>query len=751
MDLGEVDWGRGCLLPLEKWLWLNRFGCFENEVLARFVAAFPPESCMMANEGIRNRELFARNGADIFEALQDASPEDLRSFESILVVNCGCGRLLRMFQGCEARLCACDIKPENIRWIRKALPFVDAYKVAPFSKLPFEDGTFDAVIAISWFTSFPTDAQMRLLPELRRVASENGMVFASVHGRRALRRAEVEPRLRKMLSVEEGVFAKTAEEFDKKGAAFVPREAAGNPGDRLKRWIAGFLQRETYMSVPGTSFVSETYIRENWGRWFDVVDIREGAIHDFQDIVVLGAAKKERAFDAAIATGRSPGANGSKSQGESPVVRIRSIRAFHAEAKGLCEFSLDNPAASGDVSEKPFGFSGWIVGKGIGIEAVEIYSGGVLVATIPVDIERPDVAKHFKIETTGNRFGFSAYFNPFGLSAEFEIEGFARSPEAGKIKLFAVAGERTRFDRDFRMEIRPIVINTLGRTGSTYLLGLLGAHPQIAAYKPFQVEARYASYWTQMFLSLSHPKSWVFPVASYDIGNPSWILGDDSAKELHRAMYPEMSAWFNSVYIRQAFGFCMGSLQEHYRRVAEIQKKESVLFFAEKFLPNPFTDAVVGLVPGAREIFLARDFRDMFCSIDAFNKKRGFLGFGREKFANDEEYVKKALAPGAEALRDSWLRRRSFCSLVRYEDLVLEPESRLADVFEYLGVDASPSTVKGVLRRAAGMNPKSQKNHKTASSAKDSLRRFGREMPPEMQKCCNDAFGDCLKVFGYDI
>ncbi len=751
MEFGEVDWGRGCLLPLEKWLWLNRFGCFTDEGLARFVAAFPPERCMLGNEGIANRELFARNGADIFEALHDASPEDLGSFERILFINCGCGRLLRMFQGSGARICACDPKAENVRWIRNALPFVEPCKMTLFSRLPFEDGAFDTVIAISWFTSIPNDAQLRLLPEMRRVASENGLVFVSVHGRRALLRVEEEPRLRKLLSIEEGVFAKTAEEFEKKGAAFVPREVGGNPGDRLKRWLAGFVRGENRMFVPGTSFVSESCVRENWGRWFDVVDIREGAIHDFQDIVVLGAAKKERAFDAGIAYDRSAGGKGSEQAGESPVVRICSIRSFHAEAKGMCEFSLDNPAASGDVSEKPFGFSGWIVGKGIGIDAVEIYAGSVLVATIPVDIERPDVAKHFKIEAGGNRFGFSAYFNPFGLPGEFEIEGFARSPEAGKIKLFAVAGERTRFDRHFRMEIRPVVINTLGRTGSTYLLGLLGAHPQIAAYRPFQVEARYASYWTQMFLSLSHAKSWVFPVASYDIGNPSWILGDDSAKELHRAMYPEMTAWFNGAYIRRAFGFCMGSLQEHYRRVAAIQKKDGVLFFVEKFLPNPFTDAVVGLVPGAKEIFLARDFRDMFCSIDAFNKKRGFLGFGRERFENDEQYVKKALAPGAEALRDSWQRRRSSCSLVRYEDLVLEPESCLADVFEYLGVDASPSTVKGVLRRAAGMNPKSQKNHKTTSSAKDSLRRFRREMSPEMQECCNDAFGDCLKVFGYDI
>jgi hypothetical protein len=157
------------------------------------------------------------------------------------------------------------------------------------------------------------------------------------------------------------------------------------------------------------------------------------------------------------------------------------------------------------------------------------------------------------------------------------------------------------------------------------------------------------------------------------------------------------------------------------------------------------------LVPGAREIVLARDFRDMFCSIEAFNKKRGFLGFGRERFENDGEYVKKALAPGAEALGNSWRNRRSSCSMLRYEDLVLKPESSLCELFEFLEVDSSPSTVKSILRRAARMNPKSQKSHKTTSKAKDSLQRFRREMSPELLQLCNEAFGESLEVFGYDL
>jgi hypothetical protein len=37
----------------------------------------------------------------------------------------------------------------------------------------------------------------------------------------------------------------------------------------------------------GVTFISEAYIARNWSRYFELQDIVRGAIHDFQDIVVL--------------------------------------------------------------------------------------------------------------------------------------------------------------------------------------------------------------------------------------------------------------------------------------------------------------------------------------------------------------------------------------------------------------------------------------------------------------------------------
>jgi hypothetical protein len=314
-----------------------------------------------------------------------------------------------------------------------------------------------------------------------------------------------------------------------------------------------------------------------------------------------------------------------------------------------------------------------------------------------------------------------------------------------------MTGKRKQLYKEVDFDIKPLLITTLGRTGSTYLLGLLGAHPKITVYKPFQVEARYTSYWVQMFLSFSHANSWVFPVASYDVHDPVWIFGNENAKQLQDALYPEMFKWFDGPYIENLYRFCIQSLQEHYRRIANIQNKNETIYFAEKFLPNAFTDAVLELLPVSKEIVLVRDFRDMFCSIRGFNKKREFLAFGRDKFSSDEDYISKALSGSALALLQSWKKRQSQSLLIRYEELIREPETILGKIFEYLEIDGSTSTVRRAIKSAARTNPKSQKQHKTTASAQDSIQRFRKEMEPELLELCNDVFREALTEFGYEI
>lgn len=743
----------------DKWYWINRKGIFEDENLAAFAAPFPPAHLMQKAYGICDKKVFADHGAEIYKALVSASGKNFGQFKNILVLNCGCGILLRYLKGHSGKITACDGNEENIEWITNHLQFVHAVKIDTKVGLPFSDNQFDAVIVLSVFTFLSRPVQKLLIQELHRLTSDSGSVFIPLYGAQTITKIQKDPECIGLTPNHNHASKKARKEFEQNRHVFVSktikRENYQIIGEKIKKAAEKlFIKLKSRVYEPALTFISTGYLQKHWENWFRIDAIYKGTIHDFQDILVATPKKEtqSQAVKSGLKTVQDRCCFSEKGfENMTNSVRILSFKKYTSEIMHLCDFHIDHPSSSETFKNKPFGFSGWIVGKNISFNTVEIFSNGDHLLSIPVEISRPDVVKHFNLSSANDHLGFAEYVNPFFLSRRFEIEGFAMSPEVGKIKLFQITGERKVLTCEREMDINPLFITTLGRTGSTFLLGLLGAHPKISVYRPFQVEARYASYWLQMFLSFSHPKSWVFPVAAYNVENPAWIMGDEKATPLHHALYPEIVPWFDGNYTQDLFNFCTRSLERHYDNVARIQHKPNARFFSEKLLPNAFTDAMIDLLPGAKEIVLTRDFRDMFCSIRAFNQKRGFQAFGRDQFSTDEDYISQALAGGANALMDAWKKRKASSVLVRYEDLIQDTESILISLFSHLGIDASSAVVGEVIKNAGKTAPKSQENHKTTSCGKASLQRFRQELSPELLSLCNRVFQEPLITFGYDL
>lgn len=235
-------------------------------------APFPPPDLMQLVAGTKSQDDFAQHGKDIFSALQNVSPKPLVDFKSILDFGVGCGRLARMFWGFRGRYVGMDIDSRLVDWVSSALPFVHAKLTTANKPIPSTE-QFEAVISVSVFSHLDEPTHEFYLAELHRLVQPGGYLFLTIHGERALQRAETSPDMFRLINVpRDGIVAARQAFKGTKGYYFI-------------------LQQDVHLTSTdykyGITFISSDYINSRWTKLFEVVHISSGAIHDFQDIVLL--------------------------------------------------------------------------------------------------------------------------------------------------------------------------------------------------------------------------------------------------------------------------------------------------------------------------------------------------------------------------------------------------------------------------------------------------------------------------------
>lgn len=160
----------------------------------------------------------------------------------VLDFGCGCGRTLRQLAGEAARasFSGCDIHAESIRWVEEHLsPPFEVFVNGEEPPLPLEDASCDLVFASSVFSHL-TDAWARWLVEVHRVLDEDGLLVATFHG-----------------------------------GGWWGRGVAGQAGvpwdeDRIGMHVEHYGTSFTDSWGPAV-YLSEWWLRDHWGRAFDVV------------------------------------------------------------------------------------------------------------------------------------------------------------------------------------------------------------------------------------------------------------------------------------------------------------------------------------------------------------------------------------------------------------------------------------------------------------------------------------------------
>ncbi len=392
---------------------------------------------------------------------------------------------------------------------------------------------------------------------------------------------------------------------------------------------------------------------------------------------------------------------------------------------------------------------GWVIGRHARATAVELVYHGHVIRSESVRGARPDLAPAFPDLDPELDAHFHTMLGVVGLRPEFEIDVQAVLENGMRVPMAHLRARHEPLRTRYSPLFRPLVVTCLGRSGTTWLMQLLRHHPEVVVYDKHPYEQAHAKYWMHMLRVLSQPADWINSYQPASFHNEIWQLGYNPFYDLQITHEPWAREWYGREYVERLARFCQSSIDGWYTAVAGAEKDHMPTYFAEKHLwPNYIPVLIWELYPRAKEIFLVRDFRDMVFSMLAFDRKRGFPGFGRPEGRSDEDYVRIELREMARSLRRSWITRRDRAHLVRYEDLILNPLDTARGILEYLELDASDEQVERLL--AAGSSDSDQlHHHRTIKAAAESIGRWQHEGDPQFRALVNEAFGDILADFGY--
>jgi hypothetical protein len=403
-------------------------------------------------------------------------------------------------------------------------------------------------------------------------------------------------------------------------------------------------------------------------------------------------------------------------------------------------------SANGD-SAYALEVEGWALGAQLPVISVELIHERNNLRRVAAAGDRPDLtATHPQLAGIGSS-GFYASVSPLALETEFELLVRAALEDKTRVPIGSIKGEREPLRTSFAPQLQPLMITTLGRTGSNALTRVLDAHPQIVAFPPFRYEPRVGTYWMGVLRALSEPASFRRQIEAAGKLDALWWLGREGPVP-RKTPEGELDRWLGVEGVEALAVFCQSRIDALYGQVAELASKRQAVYFAEKFRPDSAASLMRELYPRGRELVIVRDFRDMLSSMFAFNAKRGVEGFRRDRSGSDVEYIEQNIGNSAWALANAWQRRSDQAHLVRYEDFVLQPHQTLASLLDYLGLDSSKATLDATLR-AASQPDEAADAHRTADSPEASIGRWKQDLNADQKDVCKAVLGSALETFGY--
>ncbi|MBR9925679.1 MAG: sulfotransferase [Gammaproteobacteria bacterium] len=278
--------------------------------------------------------------------------------------------------------------------------------------------------------------------------------------------------------------------------------------------------------------------------------------------------------------------------------------------------------------------------------------------------------------------------------------------------------------------VTPILLRSFGRSGSTFMMQLLGSHENVLFERVYPFENRYLTYLARMAalagMSPDNDGEW-----NHD------RLMHHNVKRVGPLPYQDVSIFDKSKMPKTAFA----SLWNGFSKSLNVAQNDAPVFYAEKVAHD--ICALVNQSVYTKNLFLIRDPRDEFLSIKSFNKKRGFNGFGWQENDTDESFAVRLCRSRKKFMQtiskiDEKEERRI---MVRYEDAIENADKTCTRLSDWLGVQLDAESVQ--------KSAKNFQHHMTSQKVSDSVQRWKNEMSEELKDVFVSELGEELASLKY--
>lgn len=438
-------------------------------------------------------------------------------------------------------------------------------------------------------------------------------------------------------------------------------------------------------------------------------------------------------------------------------LEVLEVLPIESESSGLIGYAIDAPTRGCRTSQHTITLEGWLLGRERPAQAIELVHNATTFRRTTLWILRPDVARSFPDVPHAESSGFRTTVSLVGRSYNLDIRLDAVLADESRVPIALIRTRHGPIATGFEPQIAPLLVTSIARTGTTWLMRLLTEHPSIVAHRSYPYETRAMGFWLDLVKRATEPvhhfEEWI--QEAYDGSlltgghNPMHLVGSNPYFSEAPADYANIRTWLEGEYARGVARMSQQEIEEFYLRLAASYTRGRPAYFAEKCLPNHVPWIVSQIYTKWREVFLVRDLRDVVCSVLDFSAKHSVPMFGRAAAKGDVAYIGGLFRTTSLNLLHDWLARAQWSHLVRYEDLVRRTQETLADLLDYLELESSPAMVAEMIERASVSTPELVQ-HRTSPDIDSSIGRWRRDMDPWIQGLTREFLGEVLHAFGYD-